>query len=133
MKQRKVPARMCVTCRQMKPKRELVRVVRAPEGGVSVDPVGKKPGRGAYVCLDRACIEKARKQRRIERAFAGEDCSALYPELLALADARLEAEAEAAAGAATEAVGAESAGAAGAGGKMAAAGSAGAAGADAQP
>ncbi|MDO4483586.1 MAG: YlxR family protein [Clostridia bacterium] len=67
MKQKKIPMRMCVGCREMKPKRELIRVVRSPEGEVSMDPVGKKPGRGAYVCRDVACLQRAIKQRQLER------------------------------------------------------------------
>lgn len=67
MKPKKIPMRMCVGCREMKPKRELVRVVRAPDGTVSLDPVGKKPGRGAYVCKSEACLNKAIKQRQLER------------------------------------------------------------------
>ena len=67
MKAKKIPMRMCVGCREMKPKRELIRVVRSPEGEVSMDPVGKKPGRGAYVCRQEACLMRAIKQRQLER------------------------------------------------------------------
>ena len=67
MKPKKVPMRMCVGCREMKPKRELIRVVRSPEGEVSLDPVGKKPGRGAYVCRSAECLKRAIKQRQLER------------------------------------------------------------------
>ena len=56
----------------MKPKKELVRVVRSPEGEISIDLVGKKPGRGAYVCRDANCLAKARKAKRLERAFSCE-------------------------------------------------------------
>lgn len=71
---KKQPMRMCVGCGEMKPKRELVRVVRAPEkedgsSEISLDTVGKKPGRGAYVCKDAACLRLARKAKRLERAF----------------------------------------------------------------
>ena len=66
-KTRKIPMRMCVGCREMKPKRELIRVVRSPEGEVSMDPVGKKPGRGAYVCRNPECLKRAIKQRQLER------------------------------------------------------------------
>jgi len=59
--------RMCVGCREMKEKREMIRVVRSPEGDVSLDPVGKKPGRGAYVCRDAACLKRAIKQKQLER------------------------------------------------------------------
>ena len=67
MKPKKIPMRMCVGCREMKPKRELVRVVRAPDGTVSLDPVGKKPGRGAYVCKSEKCLNRAIKQKQLER------------------------------------------------------------------
>ena len=67
MKPKKVPMRMCVGCREMKPKRELIRVVRSPDGVVSLDPVGKKPGRGAYVCRNEACLKRAIKQKQLER------------------------------------------------------------------
>ncbi len=67
MKPRKVPLRMCMGCREMKPKKELIRVVRSPEGVVSLDTTGKKPGRGAYVCPDVECMRKAIKQKQIER------------------------------------------------------------------
>ena len=66
---KKLPMRMCVGCRVMKPKRELVRVVRSPEGAVSLDFRGKMPGRGAYVCRDNACLARAKKVRGLERAF----------------------------------------------------------------
>ena len=71
MQQRKIPVRRCVGCNAQKPKKELVRVVRSPDGTVSVDPTGKKAGRGAYVCRSLDCLKKARKTRRIERSL---DC-----------------------------------------------------------
>ncbi len=67
---RKVPMRQCVGCREMKPKKELIRVVRSPEGTVSLDLKGKLPGRGAYVCPDPECLKRARKSRALERAFS---------------------------------------------------------------
>lgn len=80
MKQRKIPLRQCSGCGEMKPKKELVRVVRAPEktdengvvtgGEISLDLTGKKPGRGAYVCHNPECLKKARKARKFERAFS---------------------------------------------------------------
>ncbi|MBE5787588.1 MAG: YlxR family protein [Clostridiales bacterium] len=79
MKEKKVPMRMCVGCREMKPKRELIRVVRSPEGAVSMDPTGRKPGRGAYVCKSADCLKRALKQKQLERAFEcalGEETSA---------------------------------------------------------
>ena len=69
MKPRKIPMRMCVGCREMKEKRDLIRVVRSPEGEVSLDPTGKKNGRGAYVCRNSECLKAARKAKRIERAL----------------------------------------------------------------
>ncbi len=69
MKEKKVPMRMCVGCREMKPKKELLRVVRSPEGIVSLDMTGRKPGRGAYVCRSAECLKRAIKQRQLERAF----------------------------------------------------------------
>ncbi len=67
MKPRKIPMRMCVGCREMKEKRELIRVVRSPEGEVSLDPTGKRSGRGAYVCRKSECLTRAIKQRQLER------------------------------------------------------------------
>ena len=67
LNKRKVPMRMCLGCREMKPKKELMRVVRSPEGAVSFDPVGKAPGRGAYVCRAGECLNKAVKSRALER------------------------------------------------------------------
>lgn len=67
---KKIPMRQCVGCREMKPKKELIRVVRSPEGQVSLDFRGKLPGRGAYVCPDPACLARARKSKALERAFS---------------------------------------------------------------
>ncbi len=67
---RKIPMRQCVGCREMKPKRELIRVVRSPEGTVSLDFRGKMPGRGAYVCPQEQCLKKARRSKALERAFS---------------------------------------------------------------
>ena len=69
LKPRKIPQRQCVGCRTMKDKRELIRVVKDPEGGISLDTTGKKPGRGAYVCPDSECLKRARKSRALERTF----------------------------------------------------------------
>ena len=68
-KVKKIPQRQCVGCREMKDKKALLRVVRSPEGAVSLDFGGKKPGRGAYVCHNVECLKKARKSRARERAF----------------------------------------------------------------
>jgi uncharacterized protein len=69
MQQKKVPMRMCTGCGEMKPKKELVRIVHNAEGEISFDATGKKPGRGAYVCKDPLCLKKAKKTKRLERAF----------------------------------------------------------------
>ena len=69
MKQRKLPLRMCSGCGERKEKRELIRVVRSPEGEVSMDATGKKSGRGAYLCPAADCLRKARKAKRLERAL----------------------------------------------------------------
>ena len=69
MAQKKIPARQCIGCMTSRPKKELVRVVRAPSGEISIDPVGKKPGRGAYLCPDAACLAKAKKKKALERCF----------------------------------------------------------------
>lgn len=70
MKPKKIPMRMCVGCREMKPKKELVRVVKSPEGEISVDFTGKKSGRGAYICRSNECFSKAKKARCLEKAFS---------------------------------------------------------------
>lgn len=72
MKTRKIPMRMCTGCGEMKPKKELVRIVRSPDDSVSYDPTGKKAGRGAYLCRNVDCFKKARKSKRLEK---GLDCT----------------------------------------------------------
>ena len=69
-RERKIPLRKCSGCGDMKPKSELVRVVRSPEGELSMDLTGRKAGRGAYVCRNLACLQQARKAKRLERSFA---------------------------------------------------------------
>lgn len=66
---KKIPERKCLGCGESKPKPELARVVRAPDGSVSLDLTGKKSGRGAYVCRDVECLKKCRKQKRIDRSL----------------------------------------------------------------
>ncbi len=78
---RSVPMRKCTGCNEMKPKKELVRVVRSPEGEISIDTVGKKPGRGAYVCRSKECLEKARKAKRLQKAFSCEIPDAIFTRL----------------------------------------------------
>ena len=67
---KKIPMRMCTGCGEMKPKKELVRVVKTPEGEISLDPTGKMNGRGAYLCKDPQCLRKAQKSKRIEKALS---------------------------------------------------------------
>ena len=81
-KVKKIPQRQCVGCREMKNKRDLIRVVRSPEGTISLDFKGKMPGRGAYVCPDPACLAKARKSRALERAFATATPAEAYDQLV---------------------------------------------------
>lgn len=69
MKQKKIPMRMCVGCREMHEKRELIRIVKSAEGMVSIDMRGKAPGRGAYICKKSDCLERAMKSRALERAL----------------------------------------------------------------
>ena len=66
---RKIPQRMCVGCREMKNKRELLRIVKTPEGQVTLDKTGKKSGRGAYICMQLACLEQAAKGKRLQKAL----------------------------------------------------------------
>ena len=85
-KPRKIPQRQCLGCREMKNKKDLIRVVRSPEGEISLDFKGKKPGRGAYVCPDAGCLAKARKSRALERAFS----APLPPEVWEGLEAQME-------------------------------------------
>ncbi|MCM1132237.1 MAG: YlxR family protein [Ruminococcus flavefaciens] len=70
MKSVKIPMRMCLGCNEMKPKKELMRVVKSPEGEITLDFTGKKNGRGAYICQSIECFDKARKSRRFEKSFS---------------------------------------------------------------
>ncbi len=64
---KKQPERMCVSCRAMHPKKTLIRLVLSPQGEISLDPTGKKPGRGAYVCRNRTCLQQAIRQHRFDK------------------------------------------------------------------
>lgn len=83
---KKIPMRKCTGCNEMKEKRELVRVVRSPQGEVSLDLYGKKPGRGAYICRDAECLKKAQKAKRIERSL---ECQ-ISPELYDMMEKEIE-------------------------------------------
>ncbi len=92
MRQKKIPLRKCIGCGEMKEKRELVRIVKAPDikgengevispGEISVDMTGKKPGRGAYICRSKTCLASAKKAKRIERAFSCKISDEIYKRL----------------------------------------------------
>ena len=85
--EKKIPMRQCLGCREMKPKRELIRVVRSPEGEISLDFRGKASGRGAYVCPKPECLKKAIKTRVLERAFSAQ----IPPEIYARLEQEMEA------------------------------------------
>ena len=78
-----IPIRQCIGCREQKPKPELIRVVRSPQGEVTLDFRGKSPGRGAYLCRDAACLKKAVKSRALERALSVSIPPEVYERLLA--------------------------------------------------
>ena len=78
-----IPIRQCMGCREQKPKKELIRVVRSPQGEISLDFRGKSPGRGAYVCRDAACLKKAMKSRALERSLSAAIPPEVYDRLLA--------------------------------------------------
>ena len=80
--QKKIPMRQCVGCREMKPKKELVRVVKSPQGEISLDLRGKAPGRGAYLCPDGACLKKAIKSKALERGFETAIPAEIYEDLI---------------------------------------------------
>ena len=88
--QKKIPMRQCLGCREMKPKRELIRVVRKPEGEICLDFKGKVSGRGAYICPDAGCLKKAIKAKALERAFSAQ----IPPEIYARLDQEMEADNE---------------------------------------
>ena len=78
---RKIPMRQCLGCNQHKPKKELLRVVRSPEGDVSLDFVGKKSGRGAYICHDVKCLRRVRKSRRLENVLSAPISEEVYNQM----------------------------------------------------
>ncbi len=75
---KKIPERKCMGCNEKKAKKELIRVVRTPEGTVELDATGKKSGRGAYICPKSTCFEKAYKSKRLERCLEVEIPEAVY-------------------------------------------------------
>ncbi|MDD6207841.1 MAG: YlxR family protein [Clostridiales bacterium] len=87
MVKKKVPLRQCIGCGEMKPKKELVRIIKTPEGEIIADVTGKQNGRGAYICNDRGCVEKAQKSRAIERALKMPVPKEIYESLMKGVDA----------------------------------------------
>ena len=85
MPTKKIPLRMCLSCREMKPKKELLRIVKNAEGKVFIDPTFKANGRGAYLCKSKACIEKCVKQKMLNKQFDCQVEDSLYQELMNLA------------------------------------------------
>jgi predicted RNA-binding protein YlxR (DUF448 family) len=82
MAEKKIPLRKCIGCGEMKPKKELIRVVKSPEGEISIDLTGKKSGRGAYICHSKECFSKARKSKRLEKSFSTQISEELYDQML---------------------------------------------------
>ena len=78
---KKVPMRMCTGCREMKPKKELIRVVKTADQGIKLDLTGKLNGRGAYICKDKECLAKAQKSNALSRAFETNVSGEVYLEL----------------------------------------------------
>lgn len=81
MKVKKIPQRMCLGCQEMKPKKELLRVVKNSEGGIKVDLTGKAQGRGAYICKSVECLEKAIKSKRFEKNFEAKISDEIFDRL----------------------------------------------------
>lgn len=81
MPEKKIPLRKCTGCGEMKPKKELVRIVKSPEGEIELDLTGRKAGRGAYICRDASCLKTARKAKRLEKAFSCSIPDSVYDEL----------------------------------------------------
>ena len=78
---RKLPERTCLGCQALKPKRDMIRIVRTPDGVIEVDPTGKKSGRGAYVCPNLECLELLRKGKRLERVLEVAPLPSFYDQL----------------------------------------------------
>ncbi len=81
IKEKKIPSRKCLGCMQSFPKKDLIRLVRSPEGELSLDFTGKKSGRGAYVCKSKSCFAKARKAKRFEKNLECEIPEEIYQSL----------------------------------------------------
>ena len=82
LKPKKIPMRMCVGCREMKPKRELLRIVHSAQGDVAIDRTGRAPGRGAYICPSAECLKKAQKGNLLAKAFECPVDKSVYEQLI---------------------------------------------------
>lgn len=81
MKSKRVPLRMCIACREMKTKNEMLRIVRTPTGEYKLDTVGKMAGRGAYICDDAKCLELCLKKKLLNKVFSAEIPDEIYQSL----------------------------------------------------
>ncbi|MBE6727202.1 MAG: YlxR family protein [Ruminococcaceae bacterium] len=81
MATKKIPMRMCTACREMKPKAQLIRIVKTPEGEIKPDVTGKLNGRGAYICKDKQCFERAKKSNALAKAFSMQVLPEVYERL----------------------------------------------------
>ncbi len=79
---KKIPMRMCIGCNEMKPKREMIRIVKPKDGDISLDFTGKAAGRGAYLCKCAACLRMAQKSHRLERSFSCKVAPEVYEVML---------------------------------------------------
>ena len=85
--EKKVPQRMCIACRTMQDKRNLLRVVRTPNGEIEIDETGKKNGRGAYICKNKNCIEKCKKGKQLSKTFKQNIDESVYQKIIEVIDA----------------------------------------------
>lgn len=81
MGMKKIPQRQCIGCGEMKSKKEMIRVIKTPEGEIMMDATGKKNGRGAYICPSRECLKKAIKTKGLERSFKMSIPAEIYEQL----------------------------------------------------
>lgn len=79
---KKTPKRLCVACREMREKNELIRITRSKDGEISLDTTGKMPGRGAYICKNTDCLARAQKIKALERAFSANISDEVYASLI---------------------------------------------------
>ena len=80
-KKKNIPMRMCIACREMKPKQEMTRVVKSADGEIRLDVTGKAPGRGAYICSDEECLKKLQTKKLLNRAFSADVSADVYKDV----------------------------------------------------